>query len=1015
MFYYTKVNSMTVKKFFFFTLLAFMLVGLISCNRTDGTSGGVPPEEALATFEIAEGFQIELIASEPLVSDPVAMEIDEYGRMYVVEMHGYPLEKSGSGKIKLITDEDGDGKMDKSVTFAEGLVLPTGILRWKKGLLVTDPPNVMYFEDTDGDGVADVRDTLLTGFAVSNPQHNVNNPILGIDNWIYIGHEPAVTTQLYQKDFGDRGGEVYYIEHPDSTRLPQNARGRSVRIRPDRVGIENLSSSTQFGHTFDLYGRHLLVSNANHIFHEVIAAPYLVRNPDLLVSNATNSISDHGSAAEVFPITKNPENQLLTDVGVFTSACGLTYYSGGLFPSLFDSVTFVAEPVSNIVHTDLIKDKATSFTASRTYPDKEFLASTDAWFRPVNTYIGPDGALYVVDYYRQIIEHPEWMAEEVVKSGALYNGKNQGRIYRITPVGTPPASWSKNLKLGDATNQELVKKLANSNSWWRRNAQRLLIDRMATDAVPELVKMTENSDSHLGRLHALWTLEGIGKLQEGELLKALHDPVAGIRENAIRLAEPVLSNSPKLISELESLQNDPDAKVRFQLLATLGFVDTPAAAAARMNILFKDFDDPWIQIAALSANLADRSDLLKAVIQRFDPNNPAYLSMVERLSEMAGTSGQLSSIKELIQRSVAVLPNKPEWQAPILNGLANGIRRKSELVSALHQEQRTLLKTAFGHPFSSVRKASLKMLGVMGLPEGAETAAAVEKAVATASTAAASADDRREAIQLLALDNPKKYEVLLKEILVPTEPYAVQLEALNALAAIPDETVSHYVLEKWTGFTPDLRDAAINTFFGNDERIALLLDALEQEKIDQATVGWRRSVRLMAQKNEKLKARARNILTKRDKERASVIKQYQSALDLKGDKLKGEVVFKSQCSICHQIGGTNGVVFGPDLGTIRSRSMTSIMNDILDPNLSIADGFDIWLIDLTSGESIQGLIASESPSAITVHNQGGEERTILRTDIQSLKPLGMSTMPVGLEKQISPQDMADLLAFIKNN
>src|SRR5690606_10961286 len=202
---------------------------------------------------------------------------------------------------------------------------PTGILRWKKGVMVTDPPNVLYFEDTDSDGKADIRDTILTGFALSNPQHNVNNPVLGIDNWIYIGHEPAVTTQLYQEEFGDRGGEVYYVGKATSPRLPENARGRSVRMRPDRMGLETLASTTQFGQGFDLYGHHLLVSNANHIYHEVIAAPYLVRNPDLLISNATNSISDHGNAADVFPVTKNPEHQLLTDVGVFTSACGLTF------------------------------------------------------------------------------------------------------------------------------------------------------------------------------------------------------------------------------------------------------------------------------------------------------------------------------------------------------------------------------------------------------------------------------------------------------------------------------------------------------------------------------------------------------------------------------------------------------------------------------------------------------------------------------------------------------------------
>lgn len=355
------------------------------------------------------------------------------------------------------------------------------------------------------------------------------------------------------------GGDIFYPSRPNGLRLPDNANGRNVHFRPERHKLEILSSHTQFGHTFDAWGHHLLVSNANHIFQEVIAARYLQRNPDLLVSNATQSLSYHGNAAEVFPITKNPEHQLLTDVGVITSACGITAYLGGAFPAGFDSsVMFVAEPVHNLVHADRLKEQGTSFTASRLSPEKEFLASTDAWFRPVNMYIGPDGALYIVDYYRQIIEHPEWMAEEVVKSGALYNGTDQGRIYRITPAGTKPLTWTKDLHLGDATNEELVEKLAHPNIWWRRNAQRLLLDRGSEQAVPILVQMAQNTTSPLGRLHALWTLQGLGQLRPELIWQALQDPVPGIRENAIRLAELHLDTAPDLAEALLALQANTD-------------------------------------------------------------------------------------------------------------------------------------------------------------------------------------------------------------------------------------------------------------------------------------------------------------------------------------------------------------------------------------------------------------------------------------------------------------------------
>ena len=290
---------------------------------------------------------------------------------------------------------------------------------------------------------------LLTGFALSNPQHNLNSPLLGLDNWIYLAHEGAVSTETYQREFGDPGQEIYFPDHPNAPRLSKNANGRAVRFRPDNQQLELLSSHTQFGHTFDRWGHYLLVGNANHIYQEIIAESYLKRNPNLLLSNSTQSISDHGSAAEVFPITQNPQHQLLTDVGVITSACGLTAYLGGAFPPPYDEgVTFVAEPVSNLVHVDKLKPEGIMFTASRVKPHQEFLASTDAKFRPVNLYTGPDGALYVVDYYRQIIEHPEWMGEEVIASGELYNDADKGRIYRISAKEAKPAEWTKGLELG---------------------------------------------------------------------------------------------------------------------------------------------------------------------------------------------------------------------------------------------------------------------------------------------------------------------------------------------------------------------------------------------------------------------------------------------------------------------------------------------------------------------------------------------------------------------------------------
>lgn len=998
-----------------YLVLIIMIVTISFKNnaRVDNArSGG---KEALSTFELEPGFKIELLADEPLIADPVDMEIDEFGRLYVVEMHGYPLDKSGSGKIKLLSDTNGDGRMDKSTVFAEGLTLPNSIMRWKKGVLVTDAPYVFYFEDTNGDGKAEVKDTMLTGFALSNPQHNLNNPVLGIDNWIYLGHEGAVTTNTYQKEFGDPGNEIYYPAHPSSPRLPKNASGRSVRFRPDQKMLEETSSNTQFGHTFDAWGHHFLVSNANHIFHEVIAASYLKRNPDLPVSNATQSLSDHANAAEVFPITKNPENQLLTDVGVITSACGITDYLGGAFPAPFDSVTFVAEPVSNLVHVDRIKGNGASFTASRMRKNKEFLASTDSWFRPVNMYIGPDGALYIIDYYRQIIEHPEWMGEEVVKSGKLYNGSDKGRIYRITPVKSKPATWTKGLSLGNASDEQLVAQLANPNIWWRLNAQRLLVDHANKQVIPALVKMADNPTSALGRLHAMWTLEGIGALPPSVIERAFKDRIAGVRENAIKLAEHHFADVPGLQNSILVLKGDPDAKVRFQLLCSLGSVNTPQASQVRNDLLFRDLNDEWVQVAALSASSSQTASLLKVVMDRYRQDFPAYASLTKRLSTMVAASGTTETIHQLIEKAVAPsTKDQAGWNGPLLQGIAQGLRTQKKS-KAFKPEHDLLLKTFFENPSSEVRNASLDLLRVIGLQEDEAVAKAKEKAVLIAADKTQPQERRVEAINFIALGDPTPYSSLLQKLISPTEPSLIQVAALKTLSATPDNKVSEFVLANWTELTPEIRNEAINTFMVNPGRITLLLDALESGKIQAASIGWPRSVRLMAQRDLKLRERARQLLTKDESEQQKVNKEYQNVLALKGNAEKGKNIFLINCSSCHQIRGTMGVDFGPDLGTIHNWSPDAIMANILAPNLSISSGYDLWAVELKDGGSFQGIISTETPTAITLKNAGREERTVKRSDMQSLKALNMSSMPSGLEKQINQQQMADLIGYLKKN
>ncbi len=1010
------MSNAMAKPLIFFLVKAILITLTFGCqNQSEVLNENERSlENALASFVLEEDFQIELIAGEPLIADPVDMEIDEYGRLYVVEMHGYPLDVSGTGKVRLLSDTTGDGIMDKSIVFADSLVLPTGIMRWKKGILVSDPPNVYYLEDSDGDGKADIKEIVLTGFALSNPQHNVNSPRLGLDNWIYLGHEPAITTTIYEDKFGDRGNDVYYPENPDGARLPQNAGGRSVRFKPDSFGLELLASKTQFGHTSDAWGHRFLVNNSNHIIHDVISATYLNRNPYLLVSESTQSLSDHGDAAEVFPITENPEHQLLTDLGVMTSACGITAYLGAAFPRVYDKAIFVAEPVSNIVHIDFLTDKATGFVASRQHAEKEFLASADAWFRPVNMYIGPDGALYVVDYYRQIIEHPEWMAENVVSSGALYNGTDQGRIYRITPKGTKPIDWSDKIKMGDFTDVQLVEKLGDPNIWWRRNAQRLLLDRNPVNIPEALTDMAKDPDFPLARLHALWTLEGLGKLNPELIIEALNDPEPGLRENAIKLAELHLGNTPELADALLGMKGDKDPKVRFQLLCTLGFMDGFQAAKAREELLFLDIEDEWIQVAALSAPFSESNHLLEAVLSDFRNDIPAYGSLVRRLSAMTGASQQQIPILKLIKKGISNVNAKENgWQAPLLKGLAQGLQSKNGSSVSFKSAEHLLVEACFKNSPLSVRQASFQLLKVIGLSENVKSASAMKQAREIAGNNNLSGDERAFAIDFLSLLHPETYKDFLKDLINPVEPISVQLAALKTLNSISDDSSAQLVLEQWNSLTPEIREEAINILMVNEERISILLDAMESGLIQPANLGWRRSVRLMSQKDEFLRSRARLLINNEKENTEELLKQYQPALEGKGSMENGKIIFQQNCAICHKMGDETGMEFGPDLASLKNRRPQNILSDILKPNLSIADGYELWAVQMQNGETYQGIISSETPTAIRLSNAGGHDVTISRQDIKSLQVLEMSAMPSGLEKNINPREMADLLAYIR--
>jgi putative membrane-bound dehydrogenase-like protein len=989
------------------TLALFTVMLLFGGCRRSGPPYG--PKEALRTLKIEPGFRIEQYVTEPDIRSPVAMEFDEIGRLFVVEDPGYPLNVEGKvGRIILLEDTNGDGRPDRRTVFADHLTMPTGIMRWKKGVLVTDAPDVLYLEDSDGDGKADVRRVVLTGFAFSNPQHTVNNPVYGLDNWIYLAHEGPATAVIFTKEFGDRGSDLRFPDVPGGPTL-KPAR-RMVRFRPDTHELEYLSSSTQFGHSFDEWGHHFTVSNEDHIREEVIAARYLSRNPDLPVGAAMERISDHRPAADVYPITQHGRVEMLSGVGSFTSACAITLYLGGALPSL-GLFSLTAEPAQNLVHRDVLTPSGATYVARRAHERVEFLASADAWFRPVNFYIGPDAAIYVVDYYRMIIEHPEWMSTHTHHSPDLYKGEDRGRIYRIVPeAGLPmPAK----IHAGQASDLELVEKLASPNIWWRRTAQRLLVDRQSAASVPSLVKMVETSQSAVARLHALWTLSGQHKLDPELIQKALDDPDAGVRENAILLVEPLLS-SPGLLDKVLKLEQDPNSRVRFQLLSTLGGVSTPASRAAQERLLARGIEDPWMQIAALSASSERAPQFFEAARQFTTKKTDARATFFRQVTSVIGARKNAAEIRRVVE-TVADVPatGSSWWRAASLEGLTQGLGggadRRGLKNENLGQE---LLLNLFETSDGEVRHAALRLLSVAGLP--ANPTPAMQRAAALAERSDADPALRADALGLLVLSDLASREPLFKQLTDAKQPEAVQAAAARALGTVKGAEVGGFLIAHWRAMTPAVRAEAADAMFLDPDRPRLLLAAIKDGVIQPWTLAFRHKRQLLMSRDPALRESARALLEERAGERETVLKRYEAALQMDGDPNRGRQVFERVCAKCHKLNGVGHEV-GPDLATIRNRPPQLILPDILMPNKSIAQNYESYVIETRSGGIVEGVIGPQTANTITLRHEDGKQDVIQREDIKNIYMTNLSAMPDDLDKQISVDQMADLLKFLKTS
>jgi putative heme-binding domain-containing protein len=401
------------------------------------------------------------------------------------------------------------------------------------------------------------------------------------------------------------------------------------------------------------------------------------------------------------------------------------------------------------------------------------------------------------------------------------------------------------------------------------------------------------------------------------------------------------------------------------------------------------------------------------VMDTYQAGNPAYGVLLQRLTNIVGAGTDAQAVKDLIQKAVTPTTGKSGgWQAAMLSGLGEGLKRKRIDFFTLGNEQKKLIDATFQNHSKDVRKSALELLKRIGVADSVQLRAGLDRAVTLAKNRKLSDEKRAEAINFLSLGNPAPYVKLLEGFIVPQEQPIVQLAALKVLSQVPDLTVCHYVLKRWDALTPETRDAALNTFMTSPARMTLLLSAIETKKVKPESVGWPRTVQLMSHGDIKIREQARSLLARGAGEVIS--DDYKKSLEMEGDVSRGKLVYMQHCALCHQVRGQIGVAYGPDLGTVHNWLSKDLLANILDASLSIAPGYDLWEVELKDGDLIQGMIMSETSAAIKLRTAPGVDKTISRQDIKGLKGLSMSVMPA-FASQLDPQKMADLIAFLKNS
>jgi putative membrane-bound dehydrogenase-like protein len=976
--------------------LPFLLV-LVSSFQPAVPQSPLTPQQEQKEFRLAPGLRIELVACEPQIESPVAMAFDEDGKLWVVEMPDYPngpvKGEKPHGRIKILEDKDGDGFYETATVFADNLLFANGLMRWKDGVIVTAAPHIVWLRDTKGTGKCDRSEVLYEGFTAQNPQLRVSHPVLGLDGWVYCAN-------------GLRGGKVRKAN--DAQAKVVDLSGRDFRFDPLNGRYEAISGLGQFGNTFDDWGNRFVCDNRHHLRHVVMPHWALARNPYLAATEVVQDISvldlDPGplsSGGRVYPISKNWTTSNLHATR-FTAACGVMIYRSPLLGQEHYGTALTCEPTGNLVHEEVITVHGASFTSKPSRQGVEFLASPDDWFRPVSLAHGPDGALYVVDMYRAVIEHPDFMPPELKNRPDLTLGKDKGRIWRIVPEKHKTKGMRPNLS--KATTAELVQLLDHDNAWWRTTAQRLLLERGVSEQLAlDLYVGLDEFRTPQAKLHAVGLIlaqsELLGRKAAASLMASPHPR---LRQVGVRLAYANGKKpAPPTVGDLlgpEDLANDPDPQVRFEAaLAMAGrLLLTEEQHEVLARIALAGIEDHWTRLAVSVAAAESADFFLGQLFTRKDSLvsqvTPARLLLVQELTGIVGARRNQEEVAYVLS-TLRDLKGKyaPAYRLTGLVGLAEGMGRRGtrldDFLAKLPEGQRPAVEFAL---------AQLADAGQLAVDAGRDAA------------------DRLTAVRLLAHAPWKIAAPPLTKLLTDDSAQELRQAAVRALAAHQGTEVAPLLLKSWKGYTPALRREVSEALLRQPERIKVLLKAIAAGTVKAGDLDAQRSKQLLNHKDPGIRDLAKKLLQDNlPAERKEVLAKYQATLKLPGDAARGKLIFHKNCATCHRVAGI-GVDVGPDISDTRTKTPEGLLVDILNPNAAIDNNYVNYLITTKNGRTLTGIISAETAVGITLKRAENQTETVLRADIDEIVSTGQSLMPEGLEKGITVEEMADLLSFLKN-